>query len=345
MGAVAVAVIALAAGGSPRGMDAPPAEAQIGKTLGKVAGKAAKVLRPVAIGVTIAKLIFGTEAECYAWAADLAIEGYAEDDDSDSGRRAASCAVAVAQGCASASSSASAANGFIWDTAKARAAHDAEGCSKGGGAYAWSLARAATKYDISPSNVEAVVLLACVPEDLDEPDSPVLCLPPTEIQSSAGLSTISIRAGITSGSFLTHDPSVEDNLVPDPQFTTILFEGSAWLNPDGTLEATGGLSPSDFSLSTVEGVTTATLNPKTISVPLDLHGEVDIDGSVTVETEGQVGPVGGMTELLVDGADSPARAAEGSGSSGPPYAAIAGAAAATALALTAGGWYARRRLS
>ncbi len=53
------------------------------------------------------------------------------------------------------------------------------------------------------------------------------------------------------------------------------------------------------------------------------------------------GPVGGILELLVDGSDSPASAAEGSGSSALPYAAIAGAAAA--VALVAGTWYARRR--
>jgi hypothetical protein len=56
-----------------------------------------------------------------------------------------------------------------------------------------------------------------------------------------------------------------------------------------------------------------------------------------------VGPVRGTTDLPVDGAEAPARAAEGSGSSAPPYAAIAGAVAAAALAMAAGGWYARRR--
>ena len=55
--------------------------------------------------------------------------------------------------------------------------------------------------------------------------------------------------------------------------------------------------------------------------------------------------VGGITEILVDSSDSPARAAEGAGSSGPPYGAIAGGLAAAAVALAAGGWYARRRLS
>ena len=56
-------------------------------------------------------------------------------------------------------------------------------------------------------------------------------------------------------------------------------------------------------------------------------------------------PVGGVVELHLSGSDSAASLAEGSGSSSPPYAAIAGAAAAAALAVTVGGWYARRRLS
>lgn len=57
------------------------------------------------------------------------------------------------------------------------------------------------------------------------------------------------------------------------------------------------------------------------------------------------GPVvGGITELLVDGSDSAARAAEGSAGS-PPYAAIAGGIAAVVIALAAGAWYTRRRLS
>lgn len=64
--------------------------------------------------------------------------------------------------------------------------------------------------------------------------------------------------------------------------------------------------------------------------------------SITITDESlQVRPVGGTTQLLV-GSDSPASAGEASGSSAPPYTAIAGAAAA-ALALTAGAWYARRR--
>ena len=64
-----------------------------------------------------------------------------------------------------------------------------------------------------------------------------------------------------------------------------------------------------------------------------------------VEAEKVVLPgVGGTIELLVDSSDSPARASEGGGAP-PPYAAIAGIAAACGLALAAGGWYARRRLS
>ena len=53
-------------------------------------------------------------------------------------------------------------------------------------------------------------------------------------------------------------------------------------------------------------------------------------------------PVGGTTELLVGGADSPASAADPSGAQSFPYVALAGAAAA-AVALAASGWYARRR--
>ena len=56
-------------------------------------------------------------------------------------------------------------------------------------------------------------------------------------------------------------------------------------------------------------------------------------------------PVGGVVELLVGGSDSPASTADGSGSSAALYATIAGAIAAGALAVAAGGWYARRRLS
>ena len=52
-------------------------------------------------------------------------------------------------------------------------------------------------------------------------------------------------------------------------------------------------------------------------------------------------PVGGIA--LVDSSGSPAGPAAGSGSSALPYAALAGAVAAGALALAAGGWYARRR--
>jgi hypothetical protein len=55
-----------------------------------------------------------------------------------------------------------------------------------------------------------------------------------------------------------------------------------------------------------------------------------------------VTPVGGTTELFIDGSVSPASSATGSGSSAPLYAALAGVAAAVAM-MGAGGWYARRR--
>jgi hypothetical protein len=55
--------------------------------------------------------------------------------------------------------------------------------------------------------------------------------------------------------------------------------------------------------------------------------------------------IGGIVELAVDASGAPASATDGSGPS-VPYAALAGVAAAAALvALAAGGWYARRRLS
>ncbi len=53
--------------------------------------------------------------------------------------------------------------------------------------------------------------------------------------------------------------------------------------------------------------------------------------------------VGGITEVLVGGTDSPASAVDDSGSSAGLYAAIAGAAAAAVALVTAGGWYVRRR--
>jgi len=52
--------------------------------------------------------------------------------------------------------------------------------------------------------------------------------------------------------------------------------------------------------------------------------------------------VGGTAELVA-GSDGPASAADSAGSSAPLYAALAGFVAAAALALTGGGWYARRR--
>jgi len=57
--------------------------------------------------------------------------------------------------------------------------------------------------------------------------------------------------------------------------------------------------------------------------------------------------VGGTTELLVGGPDSPAGPVAASGSSGAPYAVLAGGlvVAGVAVALTAGGWYARSRFS
>jgi hypothetical protein len=59
------------------------------------------------------------------------------------------------------------------------------------------------------------------------------------------------------------------------------------------------------------------------------------------------GPVGGIVEMQVGGSGSAVDSAADSsgGSADPPYAALVGAAAAGALALTAGACYARRRFS
>jgi hypothetical protein len=53
--------------------------------------------------------------------------------------------------------------------------------------------------------------------------------------------------------------------------------------------------------------------------------------------------VGGVVDIQVDGSDWFLRPADEPGSSGRPYAAIAGAAAAAGVAMAAGAWYARRR--
>ena len=84
--------------------------------------------------------------------------------------------------------------------------------------------------------------------------------------------------------------------------------------------------------------------------PLGAIVSIEVSNTDTGLTEWGVGlvegPVGGTTEILVDSSGSPARASEGGGAASFPFPAIAGtAAAAGALALVAGGWYARRRFS
>lgn len=85
----------------------------------------------------------------------------------------------------------------------------------------------------------------------------------------------------------------------------------------------------------------------TISGSTNAH-VADCDGVDDYATKvccyaGPLIPVGGAVELLVDGSESSLRPAEGSGSSAPPYAAMAGGIAAALAALGAGAWYARRR--
>jgi len=149
--------------------------------------------------------------------------------------------------------------------------------------------------------------------------------------------------------------------------------GESSTEPAPYLKLTGGgtsaqaLAPSwDIYYADTELILPASLEPGEdvlIPVPWDVIGvgndtilfdAVDPDDQLVVAgVELGSGPittipppdVGGMVELPVGGSDAPASAAGGSGSSAPPYAVIAGASLAAALvALTAGGWYARRRL-
>ena len=66
-------------------------------------------------------------------------------------------------------------------------------------------------------------------------------------------------------------------------------------------------------------------------VPGDINGFDDVFVD-PYEPDSESGPVGGLAELP-----------DVSGSSGPPYAALAAGLAAAVVALSAGGWYARRR--
>jgi parallel beta-helix repeat protein len=77
-----------------------------------------------------------------------------------------------------------------------------------------------------------------------------------------------------------------------------------------------------------------------------VSADVDFDPWLTAKAPACGFPVGGAVDIQVDSAASLAgSAAEGSGSSAPLYAAIAGATAAAVLAIAGGTLYARRRLS
>jgi hypothetical protein len=84
-------------------------------------------------------------------------------------------------------------------------------------------------------------------------------------------------------------------------------------------------------------------NPGPFCLPLYDHLGMQWPANlVFAQHDTRLPPTGGIVELSVDSSDSPARVSERGGAS-PPYAAIAGAAAAAALAITVGVWYARRR--
>jgi len=85
----------------------------------------------------------------------------------------------------------------------------------------------------------------------------------------------------------------------------------------------------------VAGCSPATSEAVTVPPPV-----TDLDVGLTCHGTPTPPSVGGIVELQ---RDTSAPAAQQPGSADPPYAALAEAAAAGALALTAGAWYARRR--
>jgi hypothetical protein len=91
------------------------------------------------------------------------------------------------------------------------------------------------------------------------------------------------------------------------------------------------------------------LPPEDLCVRLfDAEGEETGMNLAHAEHDTGPPPGGGIVELAVDGSDAPASATEGGGAASFPYAAIAGAAGAAlaaVIALAAGGWHVRRRLS
>lgn len=128
-----------------------------------------------------------------------------------------------------------------------------------------------------------------------------------------------------------------------PVCTVEVFDASSHPDPSGFGEgptfvgAVQADSSGDWSISASVVLATATAT--------DPSGNTsEFACNVPVNGVCQPGPVGGTVELLAGGSDASAQPPGGSGAPFP-YAAIAGGAAtaAVALAVAAGGWYARRR--
>jgi len=167
-----------------------------------------------------------------------------------------------------------------------------------------------------------------------------------------------IRVAVVASSSLDEDLVEPEtiNTLPGPQPELLVLPREASPGDLLTIEGSGFAPNSELLLlladETLDQTTTepdGTFSTSALTPLLDggdyLLDAIDGEGNFALEVITIPVGVGGITELLVEGSDSPASAAGGSGSSAPPYAVIAGASLAAALlALTAGGWYARRRL-
>ena len=148
------------------------------------------------------------------------------------------------------------------------------------------------------------------------------------------------------------------NTLPGPAPELLVAPRTASPGEALTIEGSGFASNSDVRLVLADEPLgeTATLGDGTFSTSAPtlslgpgnyLLDAIDEEGNFGLEVITVLGPggVGGIAEFFVDGCDTPASAAQGPGSSSPPYAALTAGLAVALAALTAGAWYARRRFS
>lgn len=137
---------------------------------------------------------------------------------------------------------------------------------------------------------------------------------------------------------------------PDPVSVGDIVTYMITVQNTGTTEETGVLVQDSLTgRGTIQSATTSqgscdpptgTPAAATLTCTLGTLGP-GAKASITVKKLA-TGPVGGTTELLVGRSDAAASPADGSGPA-VPYAAVAGGAAVAAIAIAAGGWYARGR--